>query len=426
MKTFKPYLLAAIATFAVLTHACKDDDSSPANPTIYTFTPADYSEAAVQEAMINMLDGDTIYFQQGTYSFTSMLSIDDKANIVIMGDSMTNTILSFAGQVNGAQSIIGTNLTMALFRDFTIKDPQGDGIKVKDSDGITFLRVAVTHTNPGDSTNGGYGLYPVTSHNVLIDDCYVTGASDAGIYVGQSQQVIVRNSLVEGNVAGIEIENCINADVYGNTARHNVGGILVFDLPNLPVIKNGHTCRVFNNTIQSNDHANFAPSGNIVASVPVGTGIMMLAAKTTEVFNNTLTENNVMGIGVIAYNTLSIVGGEGDPGDSLYVTQCKEINIHDNTITSSTDYPDDMNTLADFLVTNVFHGGDVPDILYDGFVHPDYETDSTGGICIKNNDGDFANVNVPSLFQHISYDVTVHDCSPAALPPVTVVAPTNP
>ncbi len=426
MKTIKPILFAAATVFVVLTHACKDDEVEPGNPTKYTFTPADYSDAAVQEALINMTDGDTVYFQQGTYSFSSMLSIDDKANIVVTGDSMSNTILSFSGQVNGAQSIIGTNLTFALFRDFTIKDPQGDGIKVKDSDGITFLRVGVTHTNPGDSTNGGYGLYPVTSHNVLIDDCYVTGASDAGIYVGQSQQVIVRNSLVEGNVAGIEIENCINADVFGNTARHNVGGILVFDLPNLPVVKNGHTCRVFNNTIQSNDQRNFAPSGNIVASVPVGTGIMMLAAKTVEVFNNTLTENNVMGIGIVSYNTLAVVGGEGDPGDSLYVKQCKELNIHDNTITSSTDYPDDLNTMADLLVNNIFQGGDVPDILYDGFVHPDYAADSTGGICIRNNSGDFADINVPGIFTNISYDVSTHDCSPAALPEVTVVAPTNP
>jgi parallel beta-helix repeat protein len=425
MKTSKLFLFAAATVFVVLTPACKDDESSPTSRK-YTITPADYSDAAVQEALINMNDGDTVYFQQGTYSFASMLSIDDKENIVVMGDSMSNTILSFSGQVNGAQSIIGTNLTFVLFRDFTIKDPEGDGIKVKDSDGITFLRVGVTHTNPGLSTNGGYGLYPVTSQNVLIDDCYVTGASDAGIYVGQSQQVIVRNSLVEGNVAGIEIENCINADVFGNTARHNTGGILIFDLPNLPVIKNGHTCRVFSNTIESNDHRNFAPSGNIVASVPVGTGIMMLAAKTVEVFNNTLTENNVMGIGIVAYNTLAVVGGEGPPSDTLYVTQSKEINIHNNTITSSTDYPDDMNDLADFLVANIFQGGDVPDILYDGFVHPDYAADSTKGVCIKNNSGDFANINVPGLFMNISTDASPHDCSPASLPQVTVVAPTNP
>lgn len=51
------------------------------------------------------------------------------------------------------------------------------------------------------------------------------GASDAGIYVRQSRDVIVRNSRAEFNVAGIEIENTVNADVYGNTATNNTGGI---------------------------------------------------------------------------------------------------------------------------------------------------------------------------------------------------------
>jgi len=33
------------------------------------------------------------------------------------------------------------------------------------------------------------------------------------------------------NVAGIEIENCTDADVYENISTNNTGGVLVFDLP---------------------------------------------------------------------------------------------------------------------------------------------------------------------------------------------------
>ncbi|MFZ4083138.1 MAG: right-handed parallel beta-helix repeat-containing protein [Pirellula sp.] len=43
--------------------------------------------------------------------------------------------------------------------------------------------------------------------NFLIEDCIAIGASDAGIYVGQSQDIVVRNCRAERNVAGIEIEN---------------------------------------------------------------------------------------------------------------------------------------------------------------------------------------------------------------------------
>jgi len=127
-----------------------------------------------------------------------------------------------------------TNMNDVLFSDFTIKETPGDAIKVKDSHGVTFCDMATIWESVADSTNGAYGLYPVTSTSVLIDGCYVKGASDAGIYVGQSDTVIVRNTEAVGNVAGIEIENTSNADVYGNYAHDNTGGILVFDYPIYP------------------------------------------------------------------------------------------------------------------------------------------------------------------------------------------------
>ena len=64
---------------------------------------------------------------------------------------------------------------------------------------------------------------------MLIDSCVAIGASDAGIYVGQSENIIVKNSIAEFNVAGIEIENSYYADVFNNYASNNTGGILVFD-----------------------------------------------------------------------------------------------------------------------------------------------------------------------------------------------------
>ena len=39
---------------------------------------------------------------------------------------------------------------------------------------------------------------------VLIEHSVAIGASDAGVYVGQSEQIIVRHNRAENNVAGIE------------------------------------------------------------------------------------------------------------------------------------------------------------------------------------------------------------------------------
>jgi parallel beta-helix repeat protein len=129
---------------------------------------------------------------------------------------------------------------------------------------------------------------------------FVKGASDAGIYVGQSQQIVVRNSRAEGNVAGIEIENSYNADVHDNVATGNTGGILVFDLPDLPQ-QGGHSIRLFHNQVVANNHPNFAGVGNIVASVPPGTGVMVMANRDVHVFDNDIKDNGGNGVMVVAY-----------------------------------------------------------------------------------------------------------------------------
>ena len=94
--------------------------------------------------------------------------------------------------------------------------------------------------------------------NVLIEECVAIGASDAGIYVGQSDRIVVRNSRAEFNVAGIEIENSTNAEVTGCVATNNTGGILVFDLPGLQVV-NGGEVLVHANEVVGNNHPNLRP-----------------------------------------------------------------------------------------------------------------------------------------------------------------------
>src|SRR3546814_8789923 len=91
---------------------------------------------------------------------------------------------------------------------------------------IVYHQLRVEWTAGPKETNGAYGIYPVESSDVLIDSVYVRGASDAGIYVGQSKNIVVRDSIVMENVAGIEIENCYDADVHDNVETKNTGGIL--------------------------------------------------------------------------------------------------------------------------------------------------------------------------------------------------------
>src|SRR5690606_33451900 len=161
----------------------------------------------------------------------------------------------------------------------------GDAIKVQETQGIIFRNVRAEWTGKPGKKNGAYGLYPVQCRNVLIEYCEAVGASDAGIYVGQSDEIEVRHCRAFRNVAGIEIEKSTRASVHHNVAEQNTGGILVFDLPDLMKKKCGQV-KVFQNTIRENSYRNFAPKGNIVGQVPAGTGIMILAVSDVEVFEN--------------------------------------------------------------------------------------------------------------------------------------------
>ena len=199
-------------------------------------------------------------------------------------------MLSFKGQKGAGEGLLITSDRVTV-RDFGVEDTKGDGIKSKGADEISFVNVRVEWTGGPKETNGAYGVYPVSSTNVLIDKVVVRGASDAGIYVGQSQAISSsRTARAEFNVAGIEIENSMNADVFDNVATRNTGGILVFDLPNLPQM-GGHSTRVFRNRVVDNDTPNFAPKGNIVANVPMGTGVMIMANRNVHVFENEIDGN---------------------------------------------------------------------------------------------------------------------------------------
>lgn len=406
---------------AVVLWSCKDEGPEGVPSNVWLVSTADDYQEAAQEALVNMESGDTLHFKQGTYSFDQQLSVSGKSGIVIRGEGRENTILDFSSQVSGAQGILATDMENVIFADLTVQDMPGDGIKAKDCEGISFIRVGAVYSGGPSADNGAYGLYPVTSRDVLMEGCYVTGASDAGIYVGQSEQVHVRECVAEQNVAGIEIENCINSDVYNNTAERNTGGILVFDLPGLPVIKNGRTCRVFNNILDRNNTINFAPEGNIVGNVPEGTGIMLLSAAEVEIFNNTITNCNIMGVGVVSFVALDSLGAatSTDPDFDEY---CYNINIHDNSFTRAPSDP--FGGFFALLLSGVYSdAGIAPDIIWDGVTNPDVPL-SEQLICHRDNGGaQFADLDLVNTFAGIDVDPSGNDCTMDPLPETAIDAP---
>ncbi|MFT7587976.1 MAG: parallel beta-helix repeat protein, partial [Limisphaerales bacterium] len=173
MNSFRILSLVLLSAVIIGYSSCgKEDgpDDEFADNVWVIETSQDYNTTA-QEAMINVENNDTIHFKAGTYNIQSQLSISGKSGIVIRGEGRENTILDFSEQLAGAQGVLATDMTNLIFADITIQDTEGDGIKVKDAQGLSFIRVGAVFTGGISSDNGAYGLYPVTSKDVLVQDC---------------------------------------------------------------------------------------------------------------------------------------------------------------------------------------------------------------------------------------------------------------
>lgn len=244
----------------------------------------------IQEGINLAVAGDIVRIKPGLYHET--LSVDI-SGVVIEGLSEGDNRPILDGQEKLADGIIGSGSNVVI-RNLIIKNYTANGIMINGAHNITFEKILCDNT-------GLYGVYPVECVGVHVTNCEVTKVRDAGIYVGQSKDIVVEDCQVYGNVTGIEIENSVNAVVQRNMAYDNAGGILVFLLPNNPS-KFSRNCRVVNNKVFDNNHVNFADPNAAVSGVPSGSGIMIMAADEVEVAYNEISGNNSYGIGLVALN----------------------------------------------------------------------------------------------------------------------------
>lgn len=402
------YLLL-LSFLICLFNSCKQKKSA----TVFIYNEKLQKE--IQEKLILIEDGGTIELPEGNYTFTKSLSLEGKNNITIKGKGVSKTILSFLGQKEGAEGINISNCTNITLEDFTVQDAKGDNIKLKGCTGIVIRNMNSTWTTGADSANGNYGYYPVDCRDVLIENSEVSYCADAGVYVGQSYNVTVRNCTAHHNVCGIEIENCINVDVYNNLAYNNSGGFVIYDLPGIPM-KNGKNCRVYNNTARENNFKNFAKPGSYVSDIPPGSGMIIMAYDSVEVFNNTFENNKTLGCCAVSYQAT------GRPfTDSIYTPYCTSIFIHDNIFKRKALLIPDLSSDLGKLILAMAKSP--VDIIYDGnyskaMSNPDGSLQTQYKSCFRNNgDIKFFNLNayqspvIENVLKTYDNNLSAFDCS---------------
>jgi parallel beta-helix repeat protein len=428
-----PIAPVAVAAFVACSSSSGSGSSCPSTSSLCTgkgkciVVCPSTTESTISGDFAQVGTGDTIVFEPGTYQFNMQLALGMADDVTIVGAGIGQTILDFHAQAQADDAIFAQgpmkNLTI---ESLTVRNSPGNAFKTLAVNGMTFKSLEVTWAAL-DHTDGAYGVYPVQDTDVLVENCKISGASDSGIYIGQSQYIVVRNNEAFQNVAGIEIENSFFADVHDNYAHDNTGGILVFDLPNLPQ-EGGHQIRVFNNRIENNNTENFALTSDIVSLVPAGTGTFVMANHDVEVFGNTISGNKTAGGGIISYKV-----AQQPFMDANYYQWPKQVYFHDNTWSHNGYQPDLHNQIGALLLTgaSAYPNGDVPDVMYDGFVDPaampssaypnvmDICVHEPGASAVCNGHFDKLDMNNPDLSKVINCDASQFACTIPSIPAVT-------
>ncbi len=265
---------------------------------------------------------------------------------VVAPGATASTVLRFADNAaansNGVEFFSGELFTIS---NLAIWNAKKDALRVEGSKNVKIQKVRTEWAKENDPANGKYGIYPVKSENVLVEDCEAYRAADAGIYVGQTKYAILRRNIARENVAGIEVENTQFADVYENEATDNTCGLVVFDLPGNPV--KGTDIRVHNNMVKNNNRANFASSSGVsstVSQVPAGTGTFIMASRRVELFQNSYQKNNTVDVSV-----LSGLAIEPDPtkwaaGGLNFASS--DVYVHDNVFSGDSGAAVDNGMLS--------------------------------------------------------------------------------
>ena len=276
------------------------------------------------QAGINLaVSGDLVRVMPGHYHET--LSVD-VSGITIQGIEIDGKKPVLDGKQVLADGLVGSGSNLEI-RNFNVVNYTANGLMINGALNVTFADIYCENT-------GLYGIYPVECVGVKVEKCEVTRVRDAGIYVGQSKDIVVKDCIVYGNVTGIEIENSVGAVVENNEAYDNAGGILVFLLPNNPS-KVSRNCKVIGNRVHDNNHENFADPNSAVSGVPSGTGILIMAADEVEVTQNEIQNNNSYGVAIVG---LDIDSKEPTSYDVNPVPQ--SCWVHENTMKNNGLDPD--------------------------------------------------------------------------------------
>jgi hypothetical protein len=205
---------------------------NPAESTgrVFLIHPGPDATEEMVKAMVQLKPKDILRFDCGFFDLKTGIQITTTEDVIIEGCGMDETFLSFRDSTS-QEGFLASNVRGVTVRNLTIGDSPGDAFKMKGVNHGTLkkvraiwssgrklpeeraitaanfkkeIKVACTdparhnpaNPNPLETDNtspdytvstasGRYGIYPVESRNILVEETESIGASDAGIYVAK-------------------------------------------------------------------------------------------------------------------------------------------------------------------------------------------------------------------------------------------------
>ena len=289
----------------------------------------------------------TIFVAPGTYD-TGIVVPAGADGQTLIGCGLGSDRPSFENSGGGLNGITVIGVDNVTIQGLDFVDWQENGTFSSDSNNITHIDIGAYNT-------GTYGIFPVQSTGVVVELSTVKGANDAGIYVGQSDDIVVRYNETRDNVAGIEIENSSFASVHNNLSTANTTGLAIFKLPGLPV-QSGDNHDIFHNVLNANNTPNFC-GGGLVCALPRGTGLLMFSNDDCNIHHNIMTDNESLGMALLDQQMINALAG--NIFDEYSPDQTLEGNRFEHNIIVRNGGNPDMEATAGLSADLVyFHNGD--------------------------------------------------------------------
>ena len=162
-------------------------------------------------------------------------------------------------------------------------------------------RFSVRHTTARQ--NDTYAIFPVrSSHGRMTRNVASGTQTDACLYVGQDERIMVDHNRATDCEIGLQIENSRNVRMSDNEASGNTTGIIVDVLNGRQVTVEADN-QVVHNKVHDNNRPNSAGPDHETHDLVPGIGIIIDGADRTQLADNTISGHQAAGMTLVDFCT---------------------------------------------------------------------------------------------------------------------------